>query len=283
MNHRILRLLMLIAFCAPLSGHTEDFMDRVKIRRSVIDKNIVEKPAELFFQSPEDGKDVYSVDAGLSIDLTPAESVDHLLLAPTLEYHRQTQTDKEQDTLQAGLTAIYLWGDVTESAALFSQASAKYKKDGVKNTEGAQISLDLTPVAPDLLIGRISTSCPPVTWQPALGVEVEDVAQAKDEDPTGTITRGKASVEVGLYPFDDRFGRNKQLELLVSFTHWQDANESGGLDNGDDTHELFKASATYYINADRNVGLGIEFKKGENPSEGMADQELTQVSVKIKY
>src|SRR5262249_45171141 len=103
-------------------------------------------------------------------------------------------------------------------------------------------------------------------WQPTVGTEQEHIAQAESNKPTGSITRGLATIEVALYPADDRL--RKRLEWAIAYTGWKDFRKTEQLRDGHDKHRLFTSSLTYYFDADRHFGVGLDYRRGENPSKG---------------
>jgi len=120
-----------------------------------------------------------------------------------------------------------------------------------------------------------------ILWQPTVGVEQEIVSKAEQGKPTGSITRGSGTLEVALYPADDRL--RKRLEWANAYTYWPDLRKTHQLKDGHNRHRLFKSSVTFYFDEDRHFGVGVDYLRGENPSTGMPRQEYTQIAVKVRY
>ena len=74
------------------------------LRRSIEDKNEIEEAAQFTVTWPDEAKAAYSVDLGLAWVFETA-AID---LAPTVEYHRNSTIDKEQDDLKTGVSIANL-------------------------------------------------------------------------------------------------------------------------------------------------------------------------------
>ena len=92
-------------------------------------------------------------------------------------------------------------------------------------------------------------------------------------------------LEVGLYPW----GRllRKRFEIAVMYTYWKHLSESGGYQDLDEDHDLFKVAATYYLFNDPETGyafgVGLDYANGEDVEQGRQDQETVSLSLKLKF
>jgi hypothetical protein len=268
---------------APAHVQTTGLLSRLKLRASVLDKNAVEKPA-LFQATFPDGKPAtYAIDAGLTLELVPSSSAlaASWKIGPYLEYHRRTQLTQPQDSLLTGVSVLSIAGDPA-SWSHYTQAKVEYKRDAVKDTESFQGAVLYMPLVPRHAIGLArGPSALRILWQPAVGVEWERIAQAPMGKPTGSVARLSAGVDVAFYPADDVL--KKRLELVASWTYWRDAAERSGLDDGDDSHRLWKGTVSYALDADAHASVGLELLDGENPSKGLADQRYAQLALRLKF
>lgn len=255
--------------------------DYISFRQSIEDKKFIEKPATLQFVHPSDGtKDSYSIDAGLTWNLYKTS---HWLIGPTAEYHKQTQSSKEQENFQAGATVIFIAGDVTEGVALYTQGSVTYKRDKIQVDEGSLTKLNITPLFVPWALGRdIGSELFRVTWQPTIGVQYETASDVLKSGESGNVFRGYGSIEVAFYPFAKSLRRN--LSIVISDTNWPNFSRTGGYNDkyGKDNN-LFRVTSSYYFDDKQHVGIGIDFKNGENPEQGFLKQKLTILSLLLKF
>ncbi|HEU4400601.1 MAG TPA: hypothetical protein VFT43_00715, partial [Candidatus Polarisedimenticolia bacterium] len=115
--------------------------------------------------------------------------------------------------------------------------------------------------------------------QPTVGVEYDDITGASAGVATSSRGRVIGNLEADLYPWAGRF--DKRLILSVKYGFRLDVYESRDLNDPRDRHYLRTASLTYYLSGEK-VGVGLDRVDGENPSTGLADQEYTQFSLKVK-
>jgi hypothetical protein len=254
----------------------------LSLRQSALDKNSIEKPAALQFVHPSDSSksDSYSIDAGITLRLLDTA---RWQVGPTVEYHRQTETSKQQDNIQVGLTGINVYGDVAEGLALFTQATLKYKKDRIATGEGLFAKLDITPLKSAWGIGSdIGLKQLKLLWQPSFGVQYETASNVLKTGQSGEVARAFSNIEVAVYPLARLLRRN--LELVVRNSYWININRTGGFSNKyNKNHNLFQVTLTFYFDDARHFGAGIDYFKGENPEQGLLKQEATMVSFKTKF
>jgi len=233
---------------------------------------------------PEEGNDSYAIDIGLSA-LPPGMLLENSLwdFAVTGEYHRNTQINKEQDSLIISMSALGVLGDITTQPwSILPQTSLKYKNDEVKNTDSILISLDTSAVYLPLELGKIiGPDQLGFLWQPRIGLEYENIFEAKDEGPTGNIIRGYGFMDIALFPL--RSELKERLELSIIAKAWYDVSKSTKLDNGDDTHNLIEYSVTYYFDENKHFALSLSHIDGENPTTGFQEQKFSQISLKTKF
>lgn len=252
--------------------------DRFKLRQSVVDKNVVEKPAQIQILFPRNAPTSYAVDAGLTVNVISSNSslVSRLQLGPSFELHRNNQTDKPQATFVGGATALYFLGNHV------NQGTLAYKTDKIKHTSTWQASGKYTPLVPRLADGLIrGPDWLKFVWQPTVGLEYDNIVKTQQSRPTGTTYRGYASVDTGVYPAAVKL--DEKLIWATSYSYWKDLSESSALDDAHDRHQLLKSSLTMYIDSMKHVGVGFDYVRGEDPSKGLASQTYGLLSLKIKF
>lgn len=119
---------------------------RVSVRQSTVDKNAVDRPARIHVTWPDGGDDTLSVDLGVTVDAVKPNGplASRWMIGPSVEYHRNTSTSKEQDLLAVGGTAIWIAGD-PERTIHYTQSRLQYKRNRVKDTTSVLALVRYTP------------------------------------------------------------------------------------------------------------------------------------------
>lgn len=273
---RLLLLLLICTGCASLPG--------LRIARSLTDKNLASKPAQVQVTMPQDQHTSYAVDlgAGYTKTIVPGGQHAQVDLTTGAEYHRNTLADKAQDTTLVVVSADTQLGELDKNFAVwFPELAGKFKKDRVKTTESILPTVSLTLASKPLHIGELIGlhTAVPWQWQPSFAVEAEHDTRAPAGKPRGRVERSSEELDLSFYPFF-RLVKTR-VELALTGRAWQDFAKSHSLDTGRDRHYLRKASATYYLDEQRRFGIGVDRVSGENPTEGQPDQHYTQLSLKI--
>jgi len=277
---RTLSLLILLCGCASLP-------DGLHVTRSLTDKNTASKPAQLQVTAPKDADRSYAVDFGLGYTRSWSQK-DNLQtdLVYGAEYHRNTLTDKKQDSTLVTLGIDQIIGNITPDKGpkadpvWLPSFAAKFKKDRIKSTESFLPTIIVTLASKRLRIGEVIGSTPGFLWQPTAALEWERITRAANHGPTGSTARAWASLDVDIYPLFTKLG--SQLDLSLTARAWHDVHQSAVLRTGGSNQYLRKASLTYFIDKDQHFGVGVDRVSGENPSEGQPDQHYTQLTLKLK-
>ena len=262
----------------PLGDFAKQF--HLSLRQSVLDKNVIEKPASIQFVHPSNGKDSYAIDAGVTLRWV---DTDHWFVGPLAEYHRQTDISKPQDNFQAGLTVINITGDVTKDPITsFLQGTLKYKNDHITTGKAALAKIDYTPLAPRAGIGTsIGSGELEFTWQPTIGLQYESADNVRKTKQSGDEARVMANIEVGLFPWATAL--HHRLQFVARETYWHAFARSGAFDRFSADYDIFRASLSWYLDTGRHFGIGIDYSNGSDPELGLLRQELTTLSLKVKF
>ena len=256
----------------------------VKLRRSIINKNILEKPAQIQATFPDDADDSYSIDAGLNI-ISPGIKLNESVweFVATGEWHRNTQTEKEQDSLIFSLSAIGVVGDISEKRwCLLPQGSLKYKNDRIKVNESILISIDSGAVFLPINLGKIvGPNELGFLWQPRIGLEYENIIEAKNENATGDVFRAFGAIDVAFYPWRNTLGERLVVSAIIKY--WLEFSEDEAIDDGKNNYTFRKYSLRYYLNKKKNYAIAIERVDGSNPTESLTEQKFTQIAFQVKF
>jgi len=272
MKH-LLILLLVGTGCASIPG--------LRVARSLSDKNLASKPAQLQLTAPRDAADSYAIDLGLGYArtiITDTTSQSDLVVGG--EYHRNTLADKPQNTMVITIGLDQQRGQLdTAPIVWYPGIATKYKDDQIKHTQSLLPTLSVTLASKPYYIGRVIGQHQSVAWawQPTAAAEWEQIYHAA-QNPTGHIGRVSAAADVGIYPFWRAM--KSRIEFSVTGRAWQDLMRTSAL-GGSKRHRLLKISLSYFLDADRHFSIGIDRVSGENPSEGQPDQHYTQLSFRV--
>lgn len=255
----------------------------VKIRQTTIDKNAIKKPASFQFIIPGNKSigNSYLIDLGITYE---GCQVGAWAISPTFEYHRNTLIEKPQNNLQAGITAFAILGDVTEPGfVLVPQLSIKYKYDKFRTDDAMISKLELTGLYPRLAIGNLRGPIPVrYLWQPTVGIQYESAANVQKTGMKGEVLRLIGNLEFALYPYATKMRRN--IELVLRITYWNNVVRSGASKDVTSSDQHLKyVGLLIYLDDGQHAGFGIDYSNGENPEQGLANQETTTISFKLKF
>lgn len=273
----------------------------IQVSKSATDKNGLDKPAQFQWTKGVSASDSWATDAALSVVFATYPDREKLFLGKpyyiepqvSTEYHRQTATSQEQNTILAGVGATALWGkESTDTWFHILSPSAKYKDDRVKSTEGMQTTLDYTAVVkiPYVPIGKaVGAEWMQFSWRPTIGVDYEGVYTSPSpkpngppQSPTGNILRGYGDLQFSLYPAGGESLLSERLALTVELSGWGDAVATNGIDKGSHTKTLIQPGVAYYFDKLKHVGIGVEYVSGANPREDLRKQTYYQASFRLK-
>jgi hypothetical protein len=267
----------------PLSDFLGKLETRVKVRQSVADSSLIEKPAKFQWVRSDDGnEDTSSIDVGLTFLNVPETA--YFRIAPFAEYHRQTLTTKRQDNFQAGVAFDNAMGDVSLGLAALNQLALSYKEDRWSTGEAFLARLTTIPVNPHTVPGWGSEGLAGSTvyvWLPTLGIQYESAENVRKSQKGGQTYRAYGSVELAFYP-NGKILKNR-FEVVVRASAWRNFSASRAfalLYERDQT--LFAASLSYYLDPKKRVGLGVDYVNGQNPEQGLQKQKSTTLSLKLK-
>ncbi len=270
--------------------------NQLRLRQSAVNPSTREKPASFQFNVPKDAANSYAVDLALSwhpegksgtYENGTAYSLEG---SPFIEWHRQTQSENEQNTLLMGGSYSYVHMP-SKVFSLTNIGSVKFKDDRILTGQGYYVTWGLMPLYQKWYIGRSTKSeLFPVTFFPFVDLQFEgadDVltdqvdAMMNPIKERGSTARAKFAIEAYAQPLSKLL--NDRLELSATYSHWVALSRSGGFNHRDPNPTLFQASLNYYLSSDNTAAIGVDFRDGENPEEGFDDQQFLSVAFKLKY
>jgi hypothetical protein len=286
----ILLILVLLAATLPARGNSgSKCWDRFHIWQNLDTSKKVTQPAFLQLTFPDEGEKSLVLGLGLKYDVVPNGLMDLGFFA---EYSRNTQKDKEQDVLKAGMAMewqIFKLGQKYLSHSPILIAKINYKRDGIKDTGSLQGALAYTHV----FKGRgdrfgfplpNTTFLPKVlafTYSPLLGLEYEKIYNSGAGGLKGDVLRGYFQLEAALYPLAKKWKR--KLELELTYIYRRDITNS--ISEMNRTYKLLKTGISWYILTIKKMwwtGIGLTYVNGEDPSIGLEKQKYLQIGLKLK-
>ena len=281
-----------------------DVAESLSLRRSLVDKNGATKPAFVRYTEPAGEMREYQIDAGLSLDfIADSPLLEGDLLIGT-EVHKNTFLEKEQDSSTISFSyepTLASWGSADQGLGeLMARVLVSYKRNLVKSAESAIPTVEFDWLNKSLSIGTYSDDFEsarfPYQTNVSFGVHQESILDAAEGDPTGGITRAYVATELAIY-FGDlpwktpKDGKLKDPELdfsygarlLLEHTYWNEFSKSRDLDTGNDDLELFRATLEIGLTEENQVSLGLTYQNGEDPLNGLEDQEFLALGFNFRF
>lgn len=280
----------------------------IQLRHSLEDKNQADKAAVL--QWSRQAGDENSTVTELGLGVVVCESSGRIgnsgyrmssEFVPKIEYHKNTLDDKLKDTSSIGLAwtgtinkpELGLGSPDTPLAQPIDHVigvTMNYKNDRVKTGEGIQTSISYHAtkfLGANVIHGKDGAL--PFYYSPVIAIQAESGNGVESE--SGDVARIKPSLNVVLYPMGSTLNRNLSIEL--SYAGWDNFSRSGPYQSYDSYQEQKVIAINWNLlpaPADKdgevkysNIAIGIEYKKGEQPEQGQLEQEITQLSLKLRF
>jgi hypothetical protein len=272
------------------SGHTGDWLslDQFDLVQT-LDKKLVAAPASFSYtRSAGDSTDSRAINAALRYNLPLNERYS---IGPSVEYASNTLSKKKQDQVKVGIT-----GDVFLICSLdrwvpYLSFGIERADDKVKKTRGwiHQAQVTLSPPATAGFLKYLSNQAFPISTvasvvlTPYVGMEYQTTDSARIDK---SVLRAKGSYSANVMPFPHTL---KQRLTIVATQEVRRDLSRKGIATPEQSHWLV-LSADYVLLSEKSpsgekhtAGIGLTYRKGSNPAEGFAQQEVTQFVFKIQY
>lgn len=279
----VLGLFYGIAYSADDTDAVEEFTKSTGliVRKGLSNKNFAKDPAAIQWTAPNNGKSSTATDIGLAFKLIESETNinNPWILLPKFEFHKNTETEKPQDTIKAGIIFTKLF-DAEEKYTHYLETSLEYKNDRKNTGQGVTASIGYTPTYAPLHLGYTGFGPFQYMITPWIAAQVEQADGLKSEDASGVVARIKPCLQLAIYPLHDYVKKN--FEILVGDQLWINLSRSGTFKNYSRHQNLFSSSLNLYFDKHQRFGIGVDFTSGENPEEGLARQTTTSLALKGK-
>lgn len=270
--------------------------NKLKLVGSTTDLDKSTAPATLSWTDSRSGGHSLMADVGLKLELRSLEQTlqiqDTTLIQPGIEYHRDTTktssgTDK-QNSFIGGFTTDTIWNLGEQRLSPILQGAFSYKNDRVDKGQGAQASIGISGYSSKLWLNSMDRNAQsPLSWSPELALQWENkngiaASASSPANPLdGNATRAKGTLAVEVWPFRRTFGQ--RIEFAGRFDGWLNLNRSGCFAVYHKTQRITTCSVNFWLNNDRNAGVGLDYSNGENPEKGKARDRSSDVALKMQF
>lgn len=288
------------------------FLDRLSLRESVFDEKLFSEPARITYVRPGSGRETYSVDAGVALDLTPTRTgIWQLDLRLGLEYHRNSAAASLTNVWTTGVLFDFVIGNpATSSNSLLVNGDVRYKEDIQANLRSVVTSFEFLPVVAALRINTLNeiprhqvasvdgkNQIPERrgilawSWQPFFGLVGEWADDTTNTMADGHRLVGRYGAELQVFPFF-RWVRER-VELTARCTAWSTL-DSSGVFAGDDFSVYYQAGLKYWFDAPApdagpdtpkkmRIGVGVNYENGDNPELSLRHIDQLTLSLTAKF
>jgi hypothetical protein len=278
------RTLFLLAIMTIFAGGLEaQAWKRLRVRESFNDVIPDAPGAALSALFKAGGTDGAALHGGVKFDLVdPSKAVAAgLSVGPLVEVHRHFNSHERELTYMIGAGAEGLYGDPKDFGQRVTVVAA-YKNDRELHREGSQVGMRYSMESESIGLGEpAGPDALGLAWQPVVGLEWENRAKVSRGEQTGRIVRGFGSLQVVLFPAHRII--EKRVEVAASYGIWSDFFETSRIIDHNDDHQLIKASVTVFPDPGRHVGIGFDFLRGEDPTNGMRYQKYGAFTVRLRF
>lgn len=271
----------------------------IEVRKSFSGTNQdASSPAQLTYNKYDSGDDFFNLDVAVKfpecspIDNTnnTGNSVKYIFrFSPILEKHKSTydvsRVDKESVALNSELDFVF-----PSNINVFTNLNYKLDRDkkNSKTTRSISFYTSLL-IEHDYGFGRSTTVIDDyleLTYFPSIGYEkylklpIEQkidgvqqvIAEAVDEDFWA------ARLQLEIFPFYTKL--ENKLVVNVGYTkRWL----SGKSEVIDDETNFTEVAVTYYLDSEGQIGIGLNYSNGENPSRNFLDEEKSSIGINFKF
>ncbi len=262
----------------------ETLLTHLRLRRSLDDKNLLAKPADLAVTWPGNGVPTWAVDAALS-GTACAVCSGHgvqLELAAGVAYHRDTELTSPKDLLAVGLTGELYLGNLADPVSHDLKLSLAYHRDGTALTQSLVAYLDYVPLGP-LAIGRIwprptsgLLSVLAVEWAPTFSVEYGAALDAG----AGQTVRLRVRAELRLYLAPRAL--REQVFLHASGELRETVGSSSFTEPAGHRSHLLTAGLTAYVDPKHHAAVSLEYREGVDPRTGQGPDRYLRLTLSLK-
>ena len=270
---------------------SQSIIDRLTFQ-STLDKKTVPAPANFQANFPSNRENSFSVDIALRINAVPNKFLKDKELGPFIEYHRNTEIEKEQSVFKIGVSYDFNFGDlaVRESVPVLL-GKINYMKDWQDSLQSLQANAMFTTLFRQkglnpyfFWIPNISSRFGVVEfiYEPDVGIEFQYTQKSTARTANGTVIRFVGQIKSVLYPFALQL--KKRLSIPIGYTYRHIIVDNENLE--EDEYQLFQAGVEVILfegsNSKHKAGIALTYTYGEDPANGFKKQEVTRLTLTMK-
>lgn len=291
-NALISGLFIFLAFSA---NAQEGFFSGFTLRKSFQSKTSSADPAIITFLSPEGKTSSWLLNGAIGYNILENNSA-VLELSPYIEYNRNTLIEKEQNNWQIGFSSEWQPLDLLEKgwSPVFIGV-VKFYDDQVKGNTSFQGNFYFTPVFKGKGLQSNYFWIPNNTsnfgnilqfsYSPHFGFENENRINTSEVESSGSIYRMvfRITATISLFPLNENLREKFELNTDLQYRN----NLSESVENiGAKEYTFFTAGVNYLLfsfeEGKRVAKIGIDYTKGENPTNNFENQAFYALSLKLK-
>jgi hypothetical protein len=290
-----MKLIIFLLFVFVTSIMPVQLKSQIQVRQSFQSADTKPEPALFTYTKPKNKDESYLVDAaiGISHSFNPRNT-----LTIFGEYHRNTLSDEQQNTIQAGLSYELFTNNqygiapgtrAANGSTTVITVNGKYSDNKIKEIRSLQLSGEITRL---YVRGYYPGAFLPNAWNPlgrglaieyfpAVGVEVEDRIRVEEVSVKGVITRAVSKLYVSVYPLS--MFVNNRIELFGNAAFRYDIINTTDLD--DRTHPVLETGVNFilYRAGNHKISIGGSYNNIDDPGSGKEKQNFWLIAFKVKY
>lgn len=289
----LVAIVIALTLAAPASAQDKQkekeksFWQQLKIRQTfsgTVEED--ESPARVSYNDSTDTNPYFLVDLGIKSperDLCPDAPRDRQCLYGTIvEWHRSTDDGTNKLTIGEDLSITIPKSAISPIIDATVNVGRDFHAD------------ETTASAHAFVTGFSETTVPAGPGRPIFGnhfeyfpyggLEYYQNAAVKDDSDNiladafhGAFAAAKVSVHI--LPLSTNDGPNRRLELIAQYVH---RSKISGSKHVDDQLGAFSASAIYWLDAGRSVGVAYTYDTGETPDDNFRNVSKSAVTLTFK-
>jgi hypothetical protein len=308
MKHATYLVCMLLIFPATrlLAQNVDDpdstkrLFNMIKIRKAFESLDDKKEPALISATFPEEGKNSYLINAGVSFRLAKVTHSDKRSTKMTFEpffiLNRNTLIDEKQKNHKTGIAWNWKWGSYKNRNVTYKAltTSAEYMWDKMDTANSIVITSYYSPIRSCDKEGSLSLNTYKAFGKHGFlyfvaftgGLEYQNKIEAKSDELRGSVGRVYYCTEFRLVKkIPERKGEPasiglKFIELVLSNKGRYDV--VNATDKNEGYLPSIKAEISLFPTLDKDLGVSFSYNSGADPINGLKDQDFFLVAVKIK-
>ncbi len=301
----ISKILTAVLIFGCLSGSAQIVTDKkFSVRNAFEDPSETASPARLSFTLPENGKNSWLVNLGISYSWIKTDTTvryKQYMLSPFIVFNRNTMIGIEQYNFKAGAAFQYVYGQPGPVENLHTvNLTGQYMRNVIDSNSSLILTGywtlfhdNLSRPAQDVFINHYKQMLGSSFFyylQPTAGLEFQDIFLATDQatgfqarvylNPSLSIAwRHPSAVEIKSGDINP-YHWPKILELTVSYV--ARFNYINSLKGSENYVPLFTPALTWFPTRTQDFSVAFSYSAGSDPVAGLRKQDFWQLALQLK-